>query len=71
MQTPIQTPLPVDPVAYQYFPAGPSDFVPIPDTGAGSNTEAKGGRPASYMVRNYDWFSTLVLRLLKMTFLLA
>ncbi|CAN6461559.1 unnamed protein product [Victoria cruziana] len=57
LQTPVQTPLPVDPVAYQYFPAGPSDFVPIPDTGAGSNTEVKGGRPASYMQPPSPWMN--------------
>ncbi|KAG9441467.1 hypothetical protein H6P81_017321 [Aristolochia fimbriata] len=47
LQTPIPTPLPVDPVAYQYFPPAPSEY------GAGSDNgtapDAKGGRPPAFL----------------------
>lgn len=46
----MQTPLPgtTEPVMYQYFPAGPSEPLAIPESGI--DPEAKIGRPAPYMV---------------------
>ncbi|XP_068640295.1 transcription initiation factor IIA large subunit-like isoform X2 [Aristolochia californica] len=47
LQTPIPTPLPVEPVAYQYFPPAPSEYSAGPDNG--SATDAKGGRPPVFL----------------------
>ncbi|XP_058078011.1 transcription initiation factor IIA large subunit-like isoform X2 [Magnolia sinica] len=60
LQTPIQTPLPVEPGGYQYYPAGPSpagpsEFGTIPDTGAAA--ELKTARPAPYMQQPSPWMT--------------
>ncbi|XP_068645824.1 transcription initiation factor IIA large subunit-like isoform X2 [Aristolochia californica] len=47
LQTPIPTPLPVEPVAYQYFPPAPSEYGIGPDDG--TLPEAKGRRPPAFL----------------------
>eukprot|EP00262_Sarcandra_glabra_P016198 TRINITY_DN520_c0_g2_i1.p1 TRINITY_DN520_c0_g2~~TRINITY_DN520_c0_g2_i1.p1 ORF type:complete len:383 (-),score=91.54 TRINITY_DN520_c0_g2_i1:136-1284(-) len=55
LQTPIQTPLPVEPAAFQYFPTGPGEYGTTPDTGTA--TETKIGRPAPYMQQPSPWMN--------------
>ncbi|XP_010262269.1 PREDICTED: transcription initiation factor IIA large subunit-like isoform X1 [Nelumbo nucifera] len=56
LQTPMQTPLPVEPGAYPYTPVGHSEYGTVPDTGAAS-ADMKAGKPAPYMQPPSPWMN--------------
>ncbi|KAJ4954629.1 hypothetical protein NE237_011412 [Protea cynaroides] len=55
LQTPIQTPLPVEPGGYQYTPGGNAEYGAISDSGPAA--DMKTGRPGPYMQPPSPWIN--------------
>ncbi|KAJ4959564.1 hypothetical protein NE237_026675 [Protea cynaroides] len=55
LQTPIQTPLPVEPGGYQYIPGSNAEYGAVSDSGPAA--EMKTGRPSPYMQPPSPWMN--------------